>query len=188
MYLCPCPPFVRARLLRVPQCFYNSRQSCTSSGTIHFSRVTAADVRTTKWFWSKLCKSHMALGSNGEFWEGQNGSHKVTSVGIFLKKWLCVYVSEGQAMTNDGKLEWRLPAACSPCQQQRHRSSWENGCQKHTSTDTQTGRPSARVYTKASNGDRLRWGITVKQLKTRQFHNSSILHLACFTHFFQWKP
>lgn len=33
----------------------------------------------------------------------------------------CECVSRGQVMTNDGKLEWRLPAAHSPCQQRRIR-------------------------------------------------------------------
>lgn len=73
-------------------------------------------------------------------------------------------------MTNDGKLEWRLPAARSPCQQRiRGKEASEKMTVKNTHTntnrDTQTGRRRGQVLTKASELHRVRWGITGEQFK-----------------------
>lgn len=59
----------------------------------------------------------------------------------------CQSVSQGQVMTNDGKLEWRLPAARSPGQQRiGGKKPTEKMAVKHTRkhrhTNFQTQRPS----------------------------------------------
>lgn len=64
-------------------------------------------------------------------------------------------------MTNDGKLEWRLPAAPPPCQQRRIRGAEgaeKKGAVKYTQTNTQTGRHGAHVHTKTSGWHRARRG------------------------------
>lgn len=58
--------------------------------------------------------------------------------------WWCQSVSQGQVMANDGKLEWRLPAARSPGQQRiRGKKATEKMAVKHRDTIWQTQRPSS---------------------------------------------
>ncbi len=98
---------------------------------------------------------------------------KWTTVCVFVC--VCVCVSQGQVMTNDGKLEWRLPAAHSPCQQRiRGKETAEKMAVKnthtqktHTNTDWQRHR--GQVFTKASELHRVRWEITVEQFKRDTF-------------------
>ena len=98
--------------------------------------------------------------------------HRGECVFVCLCVCVCarVLVSQGQVMTNDGKLEWRLPAARSPCQQRiRGKEAAEKMTVKNTHTntnrDTQTGRRRGQVLTKASELHRVRWGITGEQFK-----------------------
>lgn len=84
----------------------------------------------------------MAARRSEEHRRGQHYSHKVATfrrklVTVCVWVRVCLSVSQGQAMTNDGKLEWRLPAACSPCQQKiRGKEASEKMAVTHTYTHT----------------------------------------------------
>lgn len=131
--------------------------SCTVCNINPLLQSNSCGCKETKRFWSKLFKSHVELNSYGEFKEGTAVTKSPVSACVFV----CGCESQGQVMTNDGKLEWRLPAAPPPCQQRRIggiEGPEKKELVENAQTNTQTGRHGAHLHTKTSGWHDVRRG------------------------------